>query len=707
MKGEAPVVLCRVRRLALGRLRRSGMRLFVWVALLGITMAIPAWPASPNVVLITIDTLRADHVGCYGHRQALTPTLDDLARQGVLFHTAVAQVPLTLPSHCSIMTGTYPTFHGVRDNLGYALGDDPPTLAAILKQNGYRTAAFVGADVLDARRGLNRGFDTYSSPFQRKIGRDNPLVFNLQELRRPAEDVVKDALAWMTAQRRGPEKPFFVWIHLYDPHQPYAPPEPFRTRLKDRYDAEIAYADDATGKFLGYLRDHALYDGTLIIATSDHGESLGEHGEKTHGYFIYDSTLLVPLIIKPPTGAKIPARRIDTAVRSVDIAPTVLQLVAIPSPAAMQGGGLLSLMVGKTAAARADLAYCETLYPAEFGWSPLRALRTGRYKYIDAPKPELYDLQADPHELHDLAQTKRDVALQLKSQLGSLIAKTTSPSSTARVAAASPEDAEMMASLGYVGVSDAPASGSTRQPGPNSLPFFPSTYMRSAGKGRNGQALPDPKDELTEYELMTSATQLAAGGQCVRALPMLIRLTQMEPDLVVGQLTLGKCDLALERFSAADTVLNTVLRLSPGNLEAKFYLGICQFQENESKEALANLQPLAQRLPNEPYLHFYLGGIYEKEGISAQALDEYQKCASLAPNFEVAVYKVGFLLAKSGKFTEASEQFKRVTKMDPANASAHFNLALAYEKSGNLEAARPEFESACKLDPARCAPPNQ
>jgi choline-sulfatase len=704
MREVAAIVLYRC--FAAGRLRLPGMWLLVRAALLVTTPSLHAWAAKPNVVLITIDTLRADHVGCYGDRQALTPTLDDLARQGVLFRTAVAQVPLTLPSHCSIMTGTYPTFHGVRDNLGYVLAGDPPTLAAILKQNGYDTAAFVGAEVLDARRGLNHGFDTYSSPFRRKIGRDNPLVFNLQELRRPAEAVVNDALGWMNAQRRGQGKPFFVWIHLYDPHQPYEPPEPFRTRLNDRYNAEIAYSDDAIGKFFEYLRDHALYDKTLIIATSDHGESLGEHGEKTHGYFIYDSTLLVPLIIKAPAGAGIPARRIDTAVRSIDIAPTVLQLAGIPSPTTIQGAGLLSLMEGKAAASREDFTYCETFYPAEFGWSALRALRITRYKYIDAPRPELYDLQADPHELHDIAGTRRDVALQLKSQLSSLVDKASSKS-TAHLAAVSPGDTEMMASLGYVGVSGAPATNGPNQPGRNPLPFFPSTYVRSVADGRNSQALRDPKDELTAYVLMTSATQLASVGDCVRALPMLTRLTQMEPHLVVGQLTLGKCDLALERFTAADTILNTVLRLSPDNLEAKFYLGISQFQGNEFKEALANLQPLAQRLPNEPYLHFYLGGIYEKEGTPAQALDEYQKCESLAPNFEVAVYKVGFLLARSGKFTEASAKFKKVTEMDPDNASAHFNLALAYQRSGNLVAARPEFETACKLDPARCAPPNQ
>jgi len=649
---------------------------------LGFAFASPAWPESSNVFLITIDTLRADHVGCYGDHQAHTPNLDALAHEGVLFQTAVSQVPLTLPSHCSIMTGTYPPMHGVRDNLGYTLGDEPPTLASLLQKKGYETAAFVGAEVLDPQRGLNRGFDIYSSPFHRKATRDNPLLFNLQDLQRRGEEVVNDALGWMRAEPRGAGKPFFVWIHLYDPHTPYDPPEPFRSLLRSRYDGEIAYADEAVGKFLAYLREHSLYDSTLIVATSDHGESFGEHAEYTHGYFIYDTTLLVPLIIKPPARSGVIPRRVEVPVRSIDIAPTITQILGLPSVPSMQGSGLLSLMMGRAGASPTGVAYSESYYPGEFGWSPLRSVRGGRYKYIDAPKPELYDLVADPQEAHNLNGTRRDVALELKSQFDNLVARIT-PRTPPRRTPVSPADAEMLASLGYLGTSGAPA------------------------EIRPGRPLPDPKDELATYKLLFSGTQLAAEGQCARALPLLTRLTQLDSSLLIGQITLGKCDLALGKFDAADTTLHSALRLRPDNLEAKFYLGICQFQENRLKEALATLQPLVQTLPNEPYLHFYLGGIYENEGVPAQALEEYQKCAAIDPHFEVAVYKVGYFLAKSGKFSEAAAQFKRVAEMDPSNASAHFNLGLAYQKSGNEAAARPEFDTACKLDSGKCLPPDQ
>ena len=673
---------------------------------LGLALAMPAWSVQPNVVLITIDTVRADHIGCYGDRLARTPTLDALAREGVLFQTAVAQVPLTLPSHCSIMTGTYPTFHGVHDNLGYTLGSDPPTLATLLKQKGYVTAAFVGAEVLDPARGLNQGFDTYSSPFRRKPTRNNPLVFNLQDLRRPGGAVIKDALGWLDSPARDRSKPFFIWIHLYDAHSPYNPPEPFRSQLRTRYDGAIAYADDVIGQFLSDLKEHDLFNPSLIVAVADHGESFEEHGEQTHGYFIYDTTLLVPLIIKPPAGSGITPRRIDTPVRTIDIAPTVLQLLGAAPARSMQGSGLLSLMLGKPSNAATSVAYCETYYPSEFGWSALRALRTGRYKYIDAPKPELYDLLSDPKELHNLYAGRHDVALELKSQFDTMIARIT-PKTPSRRTPVSPADAEMLASLGYVGLSNAPGAGGPGQTGRTSLPFFPSTYMPPYGAGASGRPLPDPKDQVAAYRLLFASTQLASEGECARAIPMLTHLTQMDPSLFLGQLTRGKCDLALGKYPEAEATLKTAQHLRPESFEAKFYLGICQFQEGRFKDAQDNLQPLAKALPNEPYLHFYLGGIYENEGQPAEAMDEYQKCIALDPNFEVAVYKVGYFLAKSGKFTEAAAEFKRVTQMDPGNASAHYNLALAYQRAGNEAAAAPEFETACKLDQAACPSPHQ
>jgi tetratricopeptide (TPR) repeat protein len=552
-------------------------------------------------------------------------------------------------------------------------------LADILKRSGYITAAFVGAEVLDARRGLNRGFDTYSSPFQRKMGRENPLVVNLQDLQRRAEEVIDDALGWIAAQAPQSLKPFFVWIHLYDPHTPYDPPARFRALLRDPYDGEIAYADDAIGKLFGYLKEHALYDPALIVAASDHGESFGEHGEYTHGYFIYDTTLLVPLIIKAPAGSAITPRQINAPVRTIDIAPTVLQVLGMVPPSSMQGSGLLSLMRGKAATSATSVAYCETYYPNEFGWSALRALRSGRFKYIDAPKPELYDLVADPEETHNLNQAKQATAHELKSQFETLVARLT-PKETSPRPQVSPADVELLASLGYVGTSSPLSVASP------------------------GQSLPDPKDELVTFKALFSATQMAGEGKCARAMPLLTRLTQEQPALFLGLITLAKCALATGKYEAAESALDSALHLRPDNLEATFYRGICQFQQGRIRESLSSLQSVAKLLPNEPYVHFYLGSIYEKQGTTDKALAEFQRCAAIDPSFEVALYKVGYFLAKSGQFPEAIVEFKKVIALDAGNASAHHNLALAFAKSGNDAEAQPEFETACRLDASFCAP---
>ena len=667
------------RRQILSRVRTAS----AGTLLLGWVLTVPAWSKPPNVVLITVDTVRADHVGCYGDRQAHTPNWDSLAREGILFETAVTAVPLTFPSHCSILTGTYPPVHGARDNLGYTLGDSPPTLATLLRQKGYSTAAFMGAAVLEARRGLNQGFDTYSSPFRRKMGRDSPMVFNLPDLRRPAGDVLDDTLRWMSTARQNSTRPFFVWIHLYDPHAPYDPPPRFRSLVDKPYDAEIAYADEAVGKFSDYLKQHALYDSTIIVVASDHGESFGEHGETAHGYFIYDTTLLVPLVIKLPRDAHIAGKRIAQPVRTIDIAPTVLQLLGMPASPGMQGKGLLSLILGKDTNSATPIAYAETFYPIEYGSSLLRALRTGRYKYIDAPKPELYDLTADPEELHNLYSTQRSTALELKGQFNSLLARISPKRPPQPATTSSLGEVEELASLGYVGISNAAAPGAP------------------------GQSLPDPKDELGSYKTLTLATHMATEGKCAAAVPLLTQLVKEQPELFLGQLTLAKCDLFLGHYDEADSALNFALRVHPDNVETRFYQGVSQYQQSRFADAMSTLLPLSQAHPNEPFLHFFLGGIHENQGRPEQALEEYQRCAALDPSFEVAVYKVGYFLAKSGKFEEAAAQFKKVTEMDPGNASAHFNLALAYQRAGNQAAARPEFEAACKLDPAKCLPPDQ
>ena len=330
----------------------------------------PASRSRSNVILLTIDTLRADHLGCYGYKQIQTPNIDKLAAAGARFTTVVAQVPMTFPSHCSILTGTYPMFHKVRDNMGYQLEDSKTTLAEILKPNGYQTGAFVGAYILHSRFGLKQGFDFYYDHFE--PWKNSGGITDPTQLEHRGEEVMNQAIQWLGGVSQ--KAPFFAWVHLYDPHDPYEPPEPFKSQYKSRpYDGEIAYVDQQIGRLVSFLHNKELYEKTLIVLTGDHGESFGEHQEFKHGYFIYDTTLLVPLIIKPVAHA-FKSIVIPQQVRLVDIAPSLLQLLELPKGEDMQGTGLLGLLLGKQKDLQLE-AYSESFYPAQFGGSALYSLR--------------------------------------------------------------------------------------------------------------------------------------------------------------------------------------------------------------------------------------------------------------------------------------------------------------------------------------------
>lgn len=658
----------------MGAVRRAWVACLVLLAGLPLSFAGRALVAasSPNVVLITIDTLRADHVGCYGYRPAHTPTLDALARDGVLFRTAVTAVPLTLPSHCSILTGTYPPTHGVRDNLGYLLAPQP-TLASLLRARGYATGAFVGAYVLDRSRGLDPGFDVYSSPFHARSPFGNTPVTNIEYLRRPGEAVIADACAWLGKPRRGS---FFLWVHLYDPHTPYDPPARFRALARTPYDGAIAYADYAVAKLIGYLKAHGWYEGTLIVATSDHGESFGEHGEYAHGYFIYDTTLLVPLIIKPPRGFPVGAHRVTRQVRSVDIAPTILECAGAPIPSRMEGASLAVLMRGLPDALAMRAAYSESYYAQEFGWSPLRSLREQGFKYVDAPKPELYDLTRDPRELHNLYASDQTDAHKLKANLDGLLARFT-PAKPAHAPATTPADAELLRSLGYVATS--PPVRSTSQ-----------------------AALPDPKDKIAEYRELSHATEAAYHGDCRRAAFALTSLTAQDPSLFAAQLLLGKCRVASGDYEGGSWALESAVRLRRADPEAVFWRAVCDYDRGRLDSALAGFDQIVQTHPNEPFPHLYRGLIDQRNGRAEDALTEFQTCVRLAPELEEARYKLGYTLAKLGRYGEAIAEFKKVVALDSHNAGAHFDLGLAYARSGDAASARTEFAAACNLQAEFC-----
>ncbi|MGH9315456.1 MAG: sulfatase family protein [Vicinamibacterales bacterium] len=441
--------------------RRLTLPAWILSVMLG-SCASPEQPPSPlGILIVTLDTTRADYLSAYGAGPVWTPNLDRLAADGVVFEQAMSVAPLTLPAHCSLFTGLLPPRHGVRDNAGASLAADHQTLAEVLQRRGFETAAFVGSVVLSAGRGLEAGFDVYDDG----ITKGRPATG--RGLQRPADHVVDQAIAWLEGRR---DAPFFLWVHLYDPHAPYDPPEPFRTAYgDDPYAGEIAFADAQLGRLLDVLDRRRLLDRTAVIVAGDHGESLNEHGERGHGIFLYQNVIRVPLIVRV---AGVPARRVPEVTRLVDVMPTVLELAGAP-PAASDGVSLVAAMTG--AAGSLDLeAYSESLYPTRFGWSPLRSLRDGRFKLIEAPRPELYDLEIDPAERHNLYAERSAIAALMSRRLSALTRQYVSRHDARDSVGPAPETIERLAALGYVGA--------------------PRTPLNEVGR-----PLPDPKDHIGEY----------------------------------------------------------------------------------------------------------------------------------------------------------------------------------------------------------------
>jgi choline-sulfatase len=438
-----------------------------------------------NVIVITLDTTRADRLTPYGFMDASMPALERLAREGVVFDQATSVAPLTLPAHASLFTGLFPPAHGVRDNGDAALAASHTTLAEILRGQGFCTGAFVSSVVLDPDRGLAQGFGQY-------LGVPRPADGTAARGQRRGDEVIGDAIKWLDDAGACP---LFLWAHLYDPHRPYEPPEPFRARHFDPYVGEIAFADSQIGGLLDALEHRQLLERTLVLVAGDHGESLGEHGEEDHGIFVYESVLRVPLIIRLPRigrDRQVAPRRIGDVVRLVDVMPTVLDLLGIPEPP-MDGVSLLGRMRGTQGPLDLE-AYAESMYPARFGWSPLKTLRDGRFKMIDAPRAELYDLERDPFETRNILEERRTLAQAMQRRLD-FLAGPGAASADAVSATELPADArERLQALGYVG-----SAAVVNEP-------------RTGGR-------PDPKDCMPAPGGRTTSSTTTSGRLSVRKSP--------------------------------------------------------------------------------------------------------------------------------------------------------------------------------------------
>ena len=446
---------------------------------------VPPRRAAPNVILITIDTVRADHLGCYGATDVKTPTLDALARDGIVFERAISQVPLTWPSHAAILTGTYPFQNGVQDFTGQPLDPRFRSVAQVFKQQGYATGAVVSAFVLDRSWGLARGFDFYDDAFSAETFRQKDIGL----VDRRAGESVTHAIAWLQKTRR--DGRFSSGCICTIRTVPYDPPEPFRTQYRSHpYDGEIAYADHELGRLIAWLKQNRLYDRTAIVVLSDHGESLGEHGEKEHGFFVYNSTIHIPLIVKPPAGSGIRPGRVAAPVETVAVAPTLTRLAGMKDEIQKQ---FPSSQPSQRRAKSEDAAYSESFYAfSSFGWSPLHALQTSRYHYIEAPTRELYDVIADPQEKNNLAPQQTATVAVLEDKLQSLLRQNPFKPGEPGTSGLSPDALEKLRALGYV------------------------AYRSPVSPEALAAGLPDPKSKLWEFNAILEAADAFQAGDIDR-----------------------------------------------------------------------------------------------------------------------------------------------------------------------------------------------
>lgn len=558
----------------------------------------------PNILLVTLDTTRADRIGCYNAPEAYTPRLDALAAKGVLFERSYAPIPVTLPSHASMLTGLWPPEHGLITNGQSALQPGIPTAAEILSANGYATAAFTAAFVLQAKFGLDRGFEVYDDDLSTADTKGDELHRS-----RDGRIVVDAAANWLSRRRRQKSaEPFFCWVHLYDPHHPYIEhADEFGTKFSDRpYDGEIAYIDRQIGRLLDALDENGMAENTTVIIVGDHGESLGEHGEETHGYMLHDSTLRVPLIIADPH-APAAGRRVSTPVSLVDIFATLLTVADVDVP---PGTGSLSLapaLEGGELESRFCYSLTEEPYLQAY-WSPLQGLTTERWRYIRTTKPELYDLTADPGELENLAASRPDVVEKLEAELSAFEKRL-----ERRIGSDVPiseQERRELESLGYTG---------GQRTGPAAAP------------GGKGEPLPDIKDMIAHLNQADLATELIEEEKFDEAAAVLEPLARDVPNFLRARLNLGLCRLRQQNFEDAAKWFESALEIDPNSDRAHDMLGFSYLRLGKLEPAMKHFLAVLELRPDSETAHLFLGEINQRRGNLALARQHYLTALQINP----------------------------------------------------------------------------
>ena len=637
-----------------------------------------AGPRPRHLVLVTIDTLRADRLGAYGSTTVPTPALDRLAREGVRALDATAHVPITRPAHASLLTGLLPAEHGLRDNVSLPLAAAVPTLAEILSAHGFSTAAFVSSFVLSRQSGLDRGFAHYDDRFD-VVTSDGPLF--LDSVQRRGDQTLARLEAWLDARSgEAAAAPTALWLHLYDPHDPYEPPEPFASRFADRpYDGEVAWSDELVGRLRAALEARGLWNDALIVVTGDHGEALGEHGETGHGYFAYETTLRVPFIARGPG---LPAGgTVDGLVRAVDLLPTVLDLLGLGAAAPkVTGVSLAAAFTGAAGAHGAPSSYAESLTPlVHYAWSDLRVWREGSWKYILAPRPELYDLAADPGEAHDLAAAQPARARQLRAALEAVLRTERERATAAAGTGAAALSADTLQKLGALGyVSPGAAAGSVAQ----------------------GD---DPKDHIAEFStlngLMRDGLTLLRQGQFRAAADRLASLREHGANSFQVHFYLGRALAGAGRGRDAEAALAEAIRLMPAFADAHLALADQRLTRKDAAGALAAVAAGQAALPGEARLVEREGQIRQALGDGAAALAAYRRAIALAPSDALLRWRAGEAALDAGRPADALAEFRQATTLDPSVPDFWNSLGMVLGGSGTPAEAAGAFREAVRLAP--------
>lgn len=620
-----------------------------------------------NVLLLTIDTLRADRLSCYGNHDLKTTNIDRLAERGALFTRAFANTSTTLPSHTNILLGTTPNYHGVHENLNFIVNKDLLTLTEHLKTNGYSTGAFVGAYPLDSRFGLSQGFDVYDDQYDRDHSA------NLSSLERKAEIVVGAALDWLKDQ----SSPWFLWIHCWDPHNPYDPPEPFKTQYQERlYDGEIAYVDMILGILFDYIKENDLFDSTLIIFTGDHGESLGQHEEETHGYFAYNSTLWIPLIISFPGISPV---RVNDYVSHIDIFPTVCDILGIQKLSFLQGISLSPTIKGKKLPERQ--IYFESLYPFySRGWAPLKGFIFKKKKFIDSPLPEFYDLEHDFNELNNLIE--KENGEKLKSQLKKIIENSTPKEKVDASGKADWAIREKLASLGYV--------SNTR-----------------VSSNKNFYARDDIKVLLPYINKSNAAWKLYQQGKFEEAVKLQRDIIKERKDIDLAYRNLAIIYQEIGKLEDAISILAQGINALPTNHEILVdYMKVLVSAENYDEVIRVFEKNSIREAEYDPVIWNHLGTAYAKKDNYEEAIKAFEmglsldeRHAELYHNLANVYYSSGFKLKDIALFSRCFECYKKAIELDPKYAEPYYGLGHAYFQEGNLEGTIFCWEKALEIDP--------